>query len=64
MGAQVRTGKQSFTKFAGATPRITEPQKIERKRITIVIKVLYLLFREAKWSLRWTERRLSIEHDT
>ena len=31
MGAQVRTGKQSFTKIAGATPRATEPQKIERK---------------------------------
>ena len=44
MGAQVRTGKQSFTKIAGATPRATEPQKIERKRINIVIKAYRLLF--------------------
>ena len=44
MGAQVRTGKQSFTKIAGATPSATEPQKIERKRINIVIKVYRLLF--------------------
>ena len=40
MGAQVRTGKQSFTKITGATPRVTEPQKIERKRINIVVKVV------------------------
>ena len=40
MGAQVRTGKQSFTKIAGATPMATEKQKIERKRINIVIKVV------------------------
>ena len=44
MGAQVRTGKQSFTKIAEATPRATEPQKIERKLINIVIKVYTLLF--------------------
>ena len=44
MGAEVRTGKQSFTKIAGVTPRATEPQKIERKRINIVIKVYRLLF--------------------
>ena len=40
MVAQVRTGKQSFIKIAGATPRATEPQKIERKPINIVIKVV------------------------
>ena len=44
MGAQVRTGNQNFTNIAGATPRATEPQKIERKRINIVIKVYKLLF--------------------
>ena len=44
MGAQVRKGKQSFTKIAGATSRATEPQKIERKQINIVIKVRRLLF--------------------
>ena len=40
MGAQVRTGKQSFIKIAGATPRATESQNIERKPINIVIKVV------------------------
>ena len=38
MGAKVRTGKQSFTKIAGA-----KPQKIERKRINIVINVYRLI---------------------
>ena len=44
MGSQVHTGKQSFTKIAGATPRAAEPQKIERKWINIVIKLHRLLF--------------------
>ena len=44
MAAQVRRGKQSFTKIAGATLRATEPKKIERKLLNIVIKVYRLLF--------------------
>ena len=44
MGAQVRTGKQNFTKIVGATPTAIEPQKIERKRINIVIQVYRPLF--------------------
>ena len=43
MGAQVRAGNKVLPN-AGATPRATEKQKIERKRINIVIKVYRLIF--------------------
>ena len=36
--------KTKFYEIAGATPRTTEPQKMERKRINIVIKLYRLLF--------------------
>ena len=40
MGAQVHEGKLFFYQIAGATPTATEPQKIERKLINTVIKVV------------------------